>query len=196
VAEKKKPKKPPIEKKSVLARLERARDEQLSISVRRWIPRADRLDGFVVAIGEKWVALSKLDGVRLDGWSLLRLKDIQAVGIDPDPDCFEVRALKVRGQWPPTAPELKLDDVVGVIASASAAAPMTSVFVEFDRPDICWVGSVTAMDADNLKLLEVSTQAEWYRKPRSIDPEDVTRIEFGGSYEEALDLVAGPPPTD
>src|SRR4051794_37375811 len=122
-------KKPPIDKGAVSARLSRAQQEQLLVTVRRWIPDADRLEGFVVGIGQKWVLLQRLsDRIAFDGWQLLRLKDIQAVSIDPNPDCFEVRALKARSLWPPSAPKLALDDVVGAVGSAYAATGMVSVF--------------------------------------------------------------------
>jgi hypothetical protein len=98
-------KKPPIDKKTVLARLEQAQEHQLLVHVRRWIPDADRLEGFVVAIGDKWVAVQRLsDRIAFDGWQLLRLKDIQAVSIEPDPDCFEVEALKARNCGPRPRP--------------------------------------------------------------------------------------------
>ena len=113
--DKRKPRKPPIEKKSVLARLERARDEQLFVSVRRWIPDSERVDGFVLALGEKWVCLASLGGVRLDGWCLLRLKDIQAVFIDPD--SLATKVLQAREQWPPPAVDVDLDDVVVALRS-------------------------------------------------------------------------------
>jgi hypothetical protein len=32
------------------------------------------------------------------------------------------------------------------------------------------------------------------KKAASYDPADVTRLDFGGGYEEALSLVAGSPP--
>src|SRR4051794_17023762 len=99
-------KKPPIDKAAVLTRLSPAQQNQLLVTVRRWIPRADRLEGFVVGIGDKWVALQRLsDRIAFDGWQLIRVKDIQAVSIDPDPDCFEVRALKARSLWPPSVPK-------------------------------------------------------------------------------------------
>ena len=183
--------KPPIEKKSVLARLERAR-EQLFVSVRRWIPDSDRIDGFVLAVGESWVSLASLDGVSLSGWCLLRLKDIQSVFIDPD--SLPTKVLQARDQWPPPAVTVNLDDVVVALRSTTEIAPLISIYVELDRPDIMWLGAVTAIDRDRVRFLEVSTQAEWHRKPRVIDLEDVTRIEFGGSYEEGLALVAGPRP--
>jgi hypothetical protein len=78
----------------------------------------------------------------LDGWVLVRLKDVQAVSMDPDPECFEIKALKARNQWPPTAPELHLDDAVGVLTSTSATPAMVSVCDEFDRPDVCWIDAV------------------------------------------------------
>ena len=71
---------------------------------------------------------------------------------------------------------------------------MTSVFVELDRPDICYIGSLISVAANRSRLLEVDTEGRWRIKARSIDPDDVTRIDFGGRYEEALALVAGPPP--
>jgi len=57
-----------------------------------------------------------------------------------------------------------------------------------------WLGSVVQVDVDSLKFLEVSTLAEWARKPRAVDLEDLTRIEFGGDYEAGVALVAGPRP--
>jgi hypothetical protein len=190
-------KKPPIDKKAVSARLSRAQQEQLLVTIRRWIPDADRLEGFVVGIGRKWVVLQRLsDQIAFDGWQLIRLKDIQAVSINPNPDCFEVRALKARSVWPPSAPALALDDVVGAAGSAYAATGMVSVFDEFDRPDACWIGNVVSLDESKLHLLEVDTHAGWRRKPRRFDPADITRIDFGGGYEESLRLVAGYPPAE
>ena len=188
-------KKPPIDKKAVLARLEHARAERLPVHVRRWIPSADRLDGFVVGIGAEWVALQRLsDRIEFDGWQLVRRKDIQAVHIEPDPEGFAIRALKARTLWPPTVPALDLDDAVAVIRSASLAAPtMVAVHQEFYRPDVCWIGAVTSLDRDCLRLLEVSPQAGWARTATAMDLTAITRVEFGG-YEEALLLVAGPPP--
>lgn len=189
--------KPPIDKKSVLARLQHAQEHQLLVHVRRWIPDADRLEGFVVAIGNEWVALQRLsDRIAFDGWQLLRLKDVQAVSIDPDADSFEIKALKARELWPPTAPDVDLDDVVGALKAVSAATPMVSVFDEFDRPAACWIGAVASLDESKLRLLEVNTRGGWAPKPRSFDPVDVTRIDFGGGYEEALGLVAGAPPAE
>jgi hypothetical protein len=191
------PRKPPIDKKSVSARLEHAQEHQLLVRVRRWIPDADPLDGFVVGIGRKWVVLQRVMlRCDFDGWQLFRLKDVQSMSMDPDPGCFEVRALKARTLWPPSAPELSLDDAVAVLETVSSASMMVSVYDEYDKTDACWIGAVTSVDESKLRLLEVDTLGEWKRKPRTIDPADVTRLEFGGRYEEALSLAAGPLPDE
>lgn len=194
MARKKKPKKPPLDKEAVLTRLQRAREQQRFVSIRRWIPHSDRIDGFVMDVGRGWVLLAELDGVRHDGWCLLRLKDVQAVFIDADPNCLAVAVLKARDQWPLHAPQVELEDAMSAVTSAAAAAPLTTIHVEFDRPDICWIGSAGVADESTLELLEVDTQGQWRRKPRLIDLEDITRIQFGADYEEGLAIVAGPPP--
>ncbi|KQS66545.1 hypothetical protein [Modestobacter sp. Leaf380] len=189
-------KKPPLDQDAVLTRLARAQQNQLLVTVRRWVPDADRLEGFVVGISPKWLALQRLsDRIAFDGWHLIRVKDIQAVSLDPDPECFEVKALQARSLWPPAAPELSLGDVVSSLKSASAITGMVSVFDEFARPDVCWIGAVTSLDDSKLHLREVNTRGGWASKPHTFDPADVTRIDFGGGYEEALRLVAGSPPT-
>lgn len=194
---KSKSKKTPTDISVVLDRLSRALDTHQPVGVGRWIAGSDRVDGFVTGIGAAWVALAKLDDrVRPDGWSLLRLSDIKSVSIDPDPDCFEIKALRARNLWPPTPTDVALDDVAALVRSAARAEPVITVFVEDDRPHICWIGSVMSLGEQTLRLLEIDTHGEWRRKPRAIDLEDITRIEFGGGYEEALRLVAGPPPTD
>lgn len=191
-----KPTKPATDTSLVLDRLARAYSSHQPVGVRRWIYDADRVDGFVTGIGAAWVALAKLDDrVRPDGWSILRLSDIKAVSIDPDPGCFEIRALRARSLWPPTPIDVALDDVVALVTTAARADTVITMFVEDDRPQICRIGTVVSLDEQTLRLLEIDTQGEWHRKPRAIDLEDITRIDLGGGYEEALCLVAGPPPT-
>ena len=193
---KSKPKQPPTDTSLVLDRLARALDTHQPVGVRRWIAGSDRVDGFVTGVGAAWVALAKLDDrIRPDGWSLLRLSDIKSVSIDPDPDCFEIKALRARNLRH-HADRHSPRRCRRLIRSAARADPVITVFVEDDRPDICWIGAVISVGEQTLRLLEIDTQGEWHRrKPRAIDLEDITRIEFGGGYEEALRLVAGPPPT-
>ncbi len=144
------------------------------------------------------MALADLsDEMHLDGWTFIRLKDIQAVDLDPDVECFPTRAVRLRGQWPPTNPcpdVAVLDDVVSLVTTVRDLSPLVTVHREFSRPDACWIGAVTDIDERRLWLHQVDPDAEWGRKLRQKDLDDLTRIQVGGAYEEARALVAGPRP--
>jgi hypothetical protein len=49
------------------------------------------------------------------------------------------------------------------------------------------------MKNGTLSLLEVDPNAEWYERATEYNLDDITRVAFGGSYEEALYLIAGEP---
>jgi hypothetical protein len=154
------------------------------------------VEGFVVARSKTWVTLAKLsDSVNLDGWVALRAADIQSVTLIPTEDCFEIKVLQAREQWPPVAPTGLADTTVEeLVTSLGAATPLVTVYSEFERPDVCWIGSATRIDDATLALLEVNVAGGWARRPRMFDLSDLTRIESGGGYEDALALVAGPAP--
>jgi hypothetical protein len=191
-------KKPKIAKADIRVRLERAQSEVLLVRLRRWIPNSDVVDGYVLDIGTNWVMLAtQTIQVTPDGWVLVRLKDIQAVVLEPIDGNFTSEVLKARGHWPPVAPDaaaIGLDDSSSAVRSGAAAAPLLTVHAEFSRPDACWIGVPISVDGDTLKLREVGVGGQWLPKPKKFDLDDITRLEFGGGYEDALQLVAGPPP--
>ncbi|WP_019136883.1 hypothetical protein [Cellulomonas massiliensis] len=179
------------------ARLERARDEQLFVRIRRRPSDVDAVDGFVVGIGSRWVAVVRLsEALELNGWSLLRVDDIRSVRIEPDHAAFEIKALQARGQWPPPSADVRLDDDVEALRDAAAQSPLVTILRERDKPDVCWIGVVRKIRGSTLSLLTVDNRAAWDRRPTRYDLDDVTRVDWGGGYEHTLHLVAGPAPAD
>lgn len=190
------PPKPPISRAKLRKRLERAQVQEALVHIRRWIPGADRVEGFVVGLSQDWVLLHRLsDRIAFDGWITVRFQDVQAVTIYPTEDCFEIAAVKARGLWPPTPPAATVPENINqVLAQAKDHSSVITVHREFERPDVAWCGAVRDISEDTLRFLEVNVAAGWGRKPRLFDLDDITRVDFGGGYEEALQLVAGPPP--
>lgn len=190
------PQKPPISKGRIRTRLNRAPADEALVRITRWIPDADRVEGFVVALSREWLLLHRLsDRIAFDGWICVRVQDIQAVVIYPTEDNFEIAALRARSLWPPVPPAFTVPETIGeLLTRLGAAASVVTVHREFERPDVAWCGAIREVSGSTLTFLEVSVAGGWGRKPRRFDLDDVTRVEFGGGYEEALQLVAGPPP--
>lgn len=110
------------------------------------------------------------------------------------PDTFVGRALAARNQWPPRGAEVDLDSVGGLLKSASQIAPLLALYTEEDDPTVSFIGRPVGYTARSIHLLGIGTQAKWRKKPDTWKFSNITRVEFGGRYEEALALVGGPPP--
>ncbi len=187
---------PPVDVKKLDRRLEKALLNKKLVRIRRWIPNADAIDGFVVGTSKHWVLLAFVtDQVVFDGWKAIRREDIQSVVSLGKKDPFQIRALKKRGQWPPKAPNpMNLKTIGDLLQTASFGDQLVVISCDFARTDICWIGSVLKISRRTLTLLEVTTNADWDRNPTRYDLDDITEVDFGGDYAEALALVAGPKP--
>lgn len=193
----KKQRPPAIDHERIDRRLKRAQSELCEVKIKRWIPGSDAPRGFVVATSETWVLLAYVsDRIWFDGWKAIRREDIQAVVRFPRKGSFVVKALKARGQWPPSAPgAVAIESTATLLEGAKSCGPMVAVSRDFERPDINYVGAVHAIHGGELSMLEVTTGGIWFKRPTLFDLDDITEINFGGGYEEALALVAGPMPT-
>ncbi len=60
-------------------------------------------------------------------------------------------------------------------------------------PDVCQIGRVMSVAATTLSLLEIDPGAVWDEAPTRYALKQITRVDFGGDYEEALHLVGGDP---
>lgn len=165
------------------------------VRLSRSIRCADPVDGFVVGIGEKWVLLAELDpNIDLNGFCAVRRADITKVSVRGGSDSFVPRALQARGQWPPQPAAVNLDDVSELIRTAADLAPLVTLHIEADNPDVCFIGRPARVTIRNLHLLDIDPQAQWSHRTRKFRHASLTRVEFGGRYEEALVLVGGPAP--
>lgn len=164
---------------------------QLHVVIERSIPESDDILGHVVAVSDGWVAIARLsDRLLPDGWTFIPLEDVCSVLVDPDPDCFPHRALRARGLWPPVVPDrVELGSVHRAIETAAQISPLVTLFREFDNPDTCLIGAVVDLDRDSVGMRLITPQAVWETETASYDLDDVTRVECGGGYEEALQLA-------
>ena len=151
----------------------------------------DKIEGYIVGVSELFVMLHALDPeyINLNGYIVLRIEDIQRYRMRDDHEFFLHRALKLKGIAPVSQPEIDLSTFPTLLASAIAHFPLVTIHREVMDADICFIGRVQKLTEKTVTLKEISPAAKWDRT-RRYNFKDITRIDFGGGYEEALALVA------
>ena len=71
--------------------------------------------------------------------------------------------------------------------------PLVAIHRERVNPDVCWIGRVTGVDRGRVSLLKIDPDASWDAEPKEYRLNEITRVNFGGDYENALHLVGGEP---
>lgn len=149
------------------------------------------IHGYVLAAGPRHFVMALVnDRVWYDGFECFRLKDIRSVAPDPYAD-FAKAALRLRGQRKPRTPRLDLTSMQTLLASAGALFPLVTIHREKIQPDVCHIGRVVATSDKEVTLLEIDPGAVWEEATETYSIKQITRVNFGGGYEDALALVGG-----
>lgn len=179
--------------KSILAQLTDA------MAARTYVRLARRfedsyIEGYVLAIGPKFFLLALVnDKLWLDGFECFRIADIRKVRPAPYA-AFAEKALKLRGEHRPRNQRIKLDSIEDLLRSANRAFPLVTIHLEKADPDACYIGRVADISRRKVSLLQITPGAEWDEHPTSYPLKKITRVSFGGDYENALHLVGGDAP--
>ena len=143
-------------------------------------------DGFVVDANEEMVLLQLVDdSVRLNGYQVLFLEDISDFAHPAPFNDFQKKVLSLRGEEV-VDPEVDLDDLAVMLIDISEEFGLVTLHREEIEPDSCEIGRVVRADSVTYELEEIGSDARWFDETFEYDLYDITRIEFGGAYEEAL----------
>jgi hypothetical protein len=80
-----------------------------------------------------------------------------------------------------------------LLLSAGRAFPLVTIHRERIDPEVCFIGSVQGIDRGRLSLLEIGPDANWEDSPEEYRVAEITCVNFGGDYENALHLAGGDP---
>lgn len=175
--------------------LEAARQSGVIVEFERKF-EGGKFRGLVLDVTDRWFLLANLnDAIRPERLSCLRLADVRKLTIPAQNADFYLAAMSKRGDRWPSNPGIDLRDVAHMLASAQKHSPLVTVHIEREVREACYIGRVIETTAETLSLLEITPQAKWEREPTAYRLRDVTRIDVGGAYEEALYLVGGNPVT-
>ena len=148
--------------------------------------------GYVTDIGPEFFLLALVDeNIRFNGFQCLRLQDVRKLQVPAKCADFVETVLRLRADRIPTSGRVKVGSLQELLRTAGRAFPIITVHREKVAPDICHIGRVEAVGDSHLSLLEIGPDARWDDSPLSYLTKEITRIDFGGDYEEALTLVGG-----
>jgi hypothetical protein len=149
--------------------------------------------GYVLAVGPQFFLLALVsDRIWFDGFECFRISDIRHIRPDQYAT-FAEAALKKRAERIPKKIRVGVDSVEQLLLTATRAFPLVTIHREKVDPDVCWIGRVLGVDRGYVSLLEITPQATWEKMPTKYRISEITRVNFGGDYEDALHLVAGNP---
>jgi hypothetical protein len=176
-------------KDSSRERLLAALAEQHMVRVERTPKFADRLDGFIVQVGEKWALMAQIsDGGFFNGHIAFRLRDVGRIKRDKS---FAPVHARTQPEWPPAAPpNIGLDSVGDVLRGLGSDETLMGIQKENERHAM-WIGVSDEILGKYFYLHEVRPDATWHKKPLDYKLKAITAVEIGTRYMVGLSAVAG-----
>ena len=68
--------------------------------------------------------------------------------------------------------------------------PLVTVSLELDEPGVPYIGRVETVSGETLTMLYIDADARYDEEATDYRLSEITRVNFGGGYEEALHLVS------
>ncbi|HKO13103.1 MAG TPA: hypothetical protein VJV22_14105 [Acidobacteriaceae bacterium] len=148
--------------------------------------------GYVLIVGTRFFLLALVDdNLRFNGFQCFRLQDVRNLQVPAKYAAFVEAALRARGERHPRTPPVVIDTVQELLRTASRVFPLVTIHRENVAPDICHIGRVVDVSDSEVSLLEIGPDANWDEQSCDYRLKEITRVDFGGGYEEALWLVGG-----
>ncbi len=175
--------------------LESAQADQSVVRITRGVFEEQGELGYIEALGEELLLLAVIsDDIWFNGFAIVRIGDINELEAPHECADFVEEALRMRDESVSSAPAVSLEDIGSAVRTAGRLFPIVVIHREEVEPDTCSIGKVLKVTKDTLTLLEIGPDAEWEAEPSSFSLEEITRVDFGGGYEDALALVGGKGP--
>jgi hypothetical protein len=174
------------------ARLRAAVTEEHMIRVERSPKFADRLNGFVLKVGNEWALMAQTsDGGFFDGYVAFRIADVKRVDRDRT---FETTFAKAQPDWPPVYPhDVGLDSTRDVVQSLSVGGGLIGIQKDRER-DAMWIGRLDEITKRFVYLHEVRPDATWHAAPLGYKLKAITTVDVATHYLVALATIAGAVP--
>lgn len=150
------------------------------------------VNGYVLAIGPKFFLIALVsDDIRPNGFQCYRLSDVRKLQVPDKYACFHEAVLRKRGSRFPRKPPVIVSSLAQLLRTANKAFPLVTIHREKVDAGACWIGRVVDLSRGRVTLLEIGPDASWDEELESYRLSEITRVDFGGDYENALQLIGG-----
>jgi hypothetical protein len=180
-------------KKKIRSDLNAALHDLHMVRVDRLPKFADNLNGFVVAVGAKWVLLAQsTDGGFFSGYVAFRLDDVKRVRRDTT---FETAFAKTQPEWPPADPfNIGLDSTKEVLEGLGSAGALIGI-QKYNERSAIWIGTLDEVRKRYVYLNEVRPDATWLTAPLGYRLKAITTVDVATHYLQGLAAIAGTRPS-
>lgn len=182
-----------VDRDAVRSILKRAQEDQalVRISRKRLEPEMASI-GYVLASTVDLVLIQKLsDRVDLDGYELLRIRDIDAAETEFAHLHFYMRALQLKGERCAYPEGIRIETLARAVETAAERYGLLVISREREFPGEVVIGRLAATLKSGIRIDWVTPGAELEEDRTLYRYAAITRLEFGGEYEHTLALVAG-----
>jgi|HubBroStandDraft_2_1064218.scaffolds.fasta_scaffold115348_1 hypothetical protein len=150
------------------------------------------VNGYVLDVGPQFFLIALVsDGIRSNGFQCYRLSDIRKLRVPDKYAGFHEAVLKKRGIRFPRKPPVIVSSLAELLVTANRAFPLITIHREKVDGNACWIGRVVDVSRGRVTLLEIGPDASWDDDLETYRLSEITRVDFGGDYENALQLIGG-----
>lgn len=152
--------------------------------------------GFAVASSDSLILFHRLDTdtFRLNGYTVLRQKDIRLYRVFDTVESWQFRAVSHFHLKPVRPTGISVASLPALVKSVSLRYPLLTFHPERKDPDVCYIGPLVSMTERTFTIEDLDSNGEW-SGPRRMKFSDVTRVDFGDGYAGALAATAPERPT-
>jgi len=129
------------------------------------------------------------DTFRFNGYTVLRTEDISEYRFFTKAEYWQFRAVRHFHLKPIRPAGISVASFPELLKSIAQHYPLITFHPEKKNPAVCYIGPLVAITEHTVTIDDLDCNGEW-SGARRMKISDVTRVDFGGGYEEALAVTA------
>jgi len=161
------------------------------LQVKRSHKNLCKISGFVVDVSESLILLQRCDWdtFQLNGYSVIRNDEVAGYRFFDKKQWWQFRAVQHFKLIPKAPAGISVSSLPTLLESVAKIFPLVTIHQEKINAKVCYIGKLTAMRRKTFTIEDLNCNAEWTGS-RRLKFSDVTLVDFGGGYENALAVTA------